>query len=87
MNRIRALEHRVRNIEMRNFSVESNKDWETSFTRRVLLAIFTYFSVGIYMYYINIPNPWINSIVPALAFLLSTLPHPIFKEAWLRSRK
>ncbi|HLC50650.1 MAG TPA: hypothetical protein VJI97_04460 [Candidatus Nanoarchaeia archaeon] len=87
MNRIRALEHRVRNIEMRNFSVESNKDWETSFTRRVLLAIFTYFSVGIYMYYINIPNPWINSIVPALAFLLSTLTLPIFKEAWLRSRK
>ena len=57
MNRIRALEHRVRNIEMRNYSVESNKEWETSFTRKFLLVIFTYFSVGIYMYYIGIPNP------------------------------
>ena len=87
MNRVRGAEHRIRVIEERNRYVEAEKAWETSWTRRILLAAFTYFSVGIYMYYINIPNPWTNSIIPAFAFLLSTLTLPMFKEAWLKSRK
>jgi hypothetical protein len=87
MNRIIALEHKVKNIEMRNMSVEADKAWETSFTRRILLVMFTYFSIGVYLYYIGIPNPWLNAIVPAFAFLLSTLTLPAFKRAWLHSRK
>lgn len=69
-------------IKERNKRVEIDKKWETSFTRRFLLIVFTYLSIGFYLNVIDIPNPWINAIVPALAFLLSTLTLPFFKKLW-----
>ena len=69
-------------IKARNKRVEIDKKWETSLTRRILLIVFTYLSIGVYLDVINIPNPWMNAIVPALAFLLSTLTLPFFKKLW-----
>ena len=84
---IKEIEKKIRDIELRNKSVESDKDWETSFMRRVLLMIFTYLAIGIYLQVINVVNPWLNAIVPAVAFMLSTLTLPWFKRMWLRFRK
>ncbi len=78
-----TLEERVAKIEQRNKKVESDKAWETSLIRRGLLILFTYLAIGIYMNFIQIPNPWLNAIVPAVAFLLSTLTLPLFKNLWL----
>ena len=64
--------------------VESDKAWETSLERRLLLTIFTYLAVGFYLQAIGISNPWPNAIVPAVAFMLSTLTLPFFKDLWLR---
>lgn len=69
-------------IKDRNSRVEIDKKWETSLTRKFLLIVFTYLSIGVYLNVIDIPNPWINAIVPALAFLLSTLTLPFFKNIW-----
>ena len=44
----------------------------------------TVLAVGIYLNVINIPNPWLNAIVPAVAFMLSTLTLPLFKKLWLK---
>ena len=63
--------------------MEADKAWETSFTRRGLLALFTYLAIGIYFSAIGVPNPWLNAIVPAVAFMLSTLTLPFFKSIWL----
>lgn len=82
MATFQELEKEILLIKARNKRVEEDKNWETSFTRRFLLILFTYLSIGIYMKAINIPNPWINAIVPALAFLLSTLTLPFFKNLW-----
>ena len=71
-------------IEKRNERVESDKAWEISWTRKALLAIFTYLAIGTYLWAINIQDPWLNAIVPAVAFLLSTLTLPYFRELWLR---
>ena len=81
------LEKRIKVIEERNSSVEIDKDWETSKTRRVIIAIFTYAAISIYMYAVNIPNPWINSVVPTVGFMLSTLTLPFFKKVWARNRE
>lgn len=81
------LEKRITTIENRNRKVETDKAWETSFTRRGLLILFTYLSVGFYMQAIGIGSPWLNAIIPSLGFLLSTLTLPFFKNLWLSQRK
>ena len=30
----------------------------------------------------SLPDPWLNAIVPSIAFLLSTLTLPFFKKLW-----
>jgi len=77
------IETRIQSIEQRNIRVEDDKAWETSWTRRVLLVLFTYLAIGVYMWAIHIQRPWLNAVVPAVAFMLSTLTMPFFKAAWL----
>jgi hypothetical protein len=84
MATIQQLEKEIKRINERNVKVESDKAWETSFTRRALLTFFTYLAIGIYLQVINIPRPWLNAIVPAVAFMLSTLTLPFFKNLWSR---
>jgi len=78
------LERRLKEIEERNRKVESDKGWETSWTRRGLLTLFTYIAIGTYMWAIEIHRPWLNAVVPAVAFMLSTLTIPFFKSIWIR---
>lgn len=80
------LEQKIREIEERNQRVETNKAWETSWTRRLLLTAFTYLTIGVYLWTIEIQRPWLNAIVPAVAFMISTLIMPFFKKLWLRNR-
>ncbi|MCX6713223.1 MAG: hypothetical protein NTY66_03395 [Candidatus Vogelbacteria bacterium] len=79
------IEARVLKLEERNRRVETDKAWETSWTRRGLLVLFTYLSIGLYLYSINIARPWLNAIVPAVGFMISTLTMPFFKRLWLRA--
>ena len=81
------LEQRVQTIEERNRKVEDDKAWETSWTRRMLLMLFTYLAIGVYLWAIQIPKPWINAIVPAVAFMMSTLTMPFFKKWWMKFRR
>ncbi len=79
-----TLEQKIQKIEERNEKVELDKAWETSWTRRVLLTAFTYLAIGVYLRAIELPRPWLNGIVPALAFMISTLTMPWFKKIWLK---
>lgn len=81
------LEQKIQKIEERNQKVEADKAWEISWTRRILLTLFTYLAIGAYMRAINIPRPWLNAVVPAVAFMLSTLTMPFFKKVWLEKIK
>lgn len=76
------LENRIKKIEERNRKVETDKAWETSYTRKALLILFTYLAIVFYLQAIQVSNPWLNAIVPAVAFLLSTLTLPFFKNLW-----
>ncbi len=82
MATIEDLEKEIKLIQERNKKVETDKDWETSWSRRLLLALFTYLAISIYMSAISLPNPWLNAIVPSIAFLLSTLTLSVFKRLW-----
>ena len=82
-----SVEARLAAIEKRNARVEADKAWETSFARRGLLLAFTYLAIGAYLAAVRLPDPWLNAIVPTVAFMLSTLTLPFFKRIWLASRK
>lgn len=83
MSELKEIKDKLRKIELRNKKVEYDKAWETSIARRLLLMGFTYLTIGFYLQAIKIPRPWLNSIVPAIAFMLSTLTLPFFKGVWL----
>jgi hypothetical protein len=82
MTTLEDLEKQIDAIKLRNKKVEMDKNWETSYTRKFLLIIFTYLSIGFYLQAINVQNPWLNAIVPALAFYLSTLTLPFIRNSW-----
>ena len=84
--RIKALESEINKIRYRNKSVEGNKAWETSYTRKIAIVILTYLVVVIFFFSANLPKPFINSIVPSLAFTISTLTLPWFKIIWEKGK-
>ncbi len=71
-------------IRKRNKQVESNKAWETSWSRRILITAMTYFLVVFFLWYVGLTQPWIAALVPALGFFLSTLTLPPAKKFWTR---
>ncbi|MCP4647378.1 MAG: hypothetical protein GY852_06535 [bacterium] len=72
----------IREIKDRNARVEADKAWETSKTRRGIIAVFTYLVVVLFLVSIDAPNPWMTALVPAGAYVLSTLTLPFIKNWW-----
>lgn len=83
---IAKLKAEIATINARNQTVELDKAWETSWTRRAWIAIFTYFAITIYMLVVHIDRPFLNAIVPTVGFMLSTLTLPWLKSVWIRNR-
>lgn len=73
----------IEEIKNRNKRVEADKAWETSFARKIVIAVLTYFVVLVFFYVAGLPDPIINSLIATIAFVLSTLTLPIFKRIWL----
>lgn len=77
------MEERIEAIEQRNKRVEEDKAWETSFTRRVCIAILTYIVVIIYSYTISkVNNIFLSSLVPVIGFTLSTISLNGVRKIW-----
>jgi len=77
------LEEEINKIKERNKRVELDKKWETSGTRKILIAILTYIIVVIYSYSINkISNIFLSSLVPVIGFGLSTLSLKGARKIW-----
>jgi hypothetical protein len=71
-------------IEQRNARVKTDKAWEVSKTRRVIIALGTYIAAGLYLGFLNVGQAWLHALVPPCAYLLSTMTLPIFKKFWLK---
>jgi len=83
MPSIEELQIAIEEIKKRNQRVELDKAWETSWTRKFIILIFTYIVMVVFFYFAQLPRPLINAIVPAIAFVISTLTVPLFKKLWL----
>jgi len=84
---MRNLEKRIEVIEKRNRKVELDKAWETSWSRRVAIAVLTYFTIVLFFSFAQLPKPFINAIVPTIGFVLSTLSLSFLKSIWERKNK
>ena len=74
----------IERIKARNKQVEGDKAWETSWSRKGLIVVFTYVVLVIFFHFAGLSKPFINSLVPAGAFILSTLTFSFFKKMWLQ---
>ncbi|OGL35177.1 hypothetical protein A3F65_01485 [Candidatus Saccharibacteria bacterium RIFCSPHIGHO2_12_FULL_47_16b] len=83
----RSVEERLVAIEARNARVEKNKAWETSLTRRLSIALLTYFVVVAYLLLIDNDRPYVTAIVPAVGYFLSTLVMRNIKSLWQGRRR
>ncbi len=71
-------------INARNARVEADKAWETSLTRRICIACFTYMIASLYMAFLGIDLFYLHAAVPTGGYLLSTLTLPLLKAWWLK---
>ncbi|MCX6777964.1 MAG: hypothetical protein NT157_03690 [Candidatus Micrarchaeota archaeon] len=72
----------IKKIKSRNARVERDKAWETSWTRRALIVLFTYLVIVVFLIQIRDSRPFMNALVPALAYLLSTLAVGPVRNLW-----
>jgi hypothetical protein len=75
-----TLEERVAKLEARNYRVEADKAWETSWTRRLVLTLLIYATVVFYLHFVIHIEPWINALVPVIGYFVSTLTISFLKN-------
>lgn len=81
------IEEDIKKIKERNKKVELDKAWETSWIRRICIAVLTYFVVVLYSYIINkFSNIWLSSLIPVMGFILSTLSLKFVRKIWEKLR-
>ncbi len=81
---ISELKKEIKRIKERNKKVEADKSWETSWTRKFVIFVLTYLTIAVYFYATGLPDPLVNSLVPALAFVISASGLTFFKRYWMR---
>lgn len=87
MDELTQLKNNLEKISARNAKVEADKAWETSITRKIIIALLTCLIVVIFFTVVNLSKPWLNALVPTAGFLLSTLSLSVFKKIWLKYYK
>ncbi|MDB5165438.1 MAG: hypothetical protein JWM00_328 [Candidatus Saccharibacteria bacterium] len=83
----KTLEERIVAIEQRNSTVTLDKQWETSWIRKISIGVLTYIVVLVYLFVIGNDKPWINATVPPIGFFLSTLAVTWLRGVWEGSKQ
>ena len=87
MTSLLELEHVLKGIQARNRKVELDKEWETRIVRRIFISVSTYVLMVIFMSALGVDKPYISAIIPAVAYLISTLSLGVLKEMWLKKHR
>ena len=81
------LEKEINLIKERNKRVETDKAWETSWERLLLISAILYITALIFMIIIGVQNVLFAALVPVLGFALSNQSLPVVKRWWLKNKK
>lgn len=79
-------EEQIAGILERNKRVEADKAWEGSYTRRAFIAVLTYVTAYVFMRYNGLQNAGVQALLPAAAYIFSTLTLPPLKRWWIGGR-
>jgi hypothetical protein len=71
-------------IHARNARVEADKAWETSWTRRLSIALATYITIMFYLTLLGMDRVYLHALVPVVGYLLSTVTLPVLKKYWMK---
>ncbi|KKQ04384.1 MAG: hypothetical protein US16_C0061G0004 [Candidatus Moranbacteria bacterium GW2011_GWE2_36_40] len=77
------IEKEIELIKKRNKSVELDKSWEKSWTRRIFIAAITYIIALMWMRTIGESLIFLKACIPTGGYLLSTLSLPFIKKWWI----
>jgi hypothetical protein len=83
---LQNIEKELEAIRLRNSKVEADKAWETSYFRKISIAIVTYIIAAVVMYFIGVADYLLNALIPTLGYILSTLSLPFIKNWWIKNR-
>ena len=72
-------------IKERNTRVEADKAWEISWARKIIIVTGTYIIIGGYLNFLSVEKAWLHALVPAIAYVISTLGLNMFKTIWLQN--
>lgn len=84
MSSLLQLEKEIDKIKDRNKRVEIEKEWETSWTRRIIIILVTYAVISLVFIFMGTSDPFKNAIIPSIGFIISTLSGPFIKNIWLK---
>ncbi len=82
-DRISQIENELSLIKQRNQKVEADKAWERSSYRIFSIVIITYIVAVFLMYELKIENYYLNALIPAIGYFLSTQSLPMIKKYWV----
>lgn len=86
MTSLNALEKEIELIKARNRKVEADKAWETSWVRRISIGLSTYLLISIFLIILKVDKPFLSAIIPAVAYLISTLSLGAIQSWWIKNR-
>lgn len=75
-------EDEFKRIAARNRKVELDKAWETSWFRKLVIAMLTYIVALAWLYTISDTHAALKALVPVAGFILSTVTVPPLKRWW-----
>ena len=81
-DKLRKIEDEVTAIKLRNKRVERDKAWETSWTRRIFIALTTYIAASLFLYVIGTSNFLVGALVPTFGYLISTFSLTLVRKYW-----
>lgn len=86
MSTIQELQDEIERIKARNKRVEADKTWETSWIRRIAIALSTYTIALLLMLSIGVEKPIFTALIPTFAYFLSTATLRLLKSWWLKTQ-
>ena len=80
--RLSVLEGNFAAVRGRSHRFEIDKDWEMSWTRRIIIAMLTHCVISLTFLVVGLPQAFTNALVPTVAFILSASTMHGVKKIW-----
>ena len=82
---LHELQKELAEIKTRNARVEREKAWETSWTRRLVIAGATFVGAWLWLVQLGADNALLQALVPSGAYAVSTLSLPVLRRWWIHT--